>query len=111
MGIGGVPVVNIADWKANTLYEGTASTNPLVRWFWTLVSSWDADQRAKLLLFVTGSSTVPVGGFKHLQGQPGDLRPFTIKQVPLGPGTGKFPKGHTCFNRLDLPAYSCQQDL
>ena len=56
--------------------------------------------RGRLLQFVTGSSKVPPGGFRYLQGHDGDARLFTIER--LGPTAA--PRAHTCFNRLDLPA-------
>ncbi|KAJ1341295.1 hypothetical protein BSLG_004025 [Batrachochytrium salamandrivorans] len=58
-------------------------------------------EKARLLQFVTGTSRIPVNGFKDLQGSDGPRR-FTIEK------TGEIeslPKSHTCFNRLDLPPY------
>jgi len=41
---------------------------PIVRWFWQIVSQYSDERRAQLLQFVTGSSRVPLEGFKALQG-------------------------------------------
>lgn len=38
-----------------------------MQWFWDIVRSYDAEMKARLLQFVTGTSRVPVTGF-------GDLR-------------------------------------
>jgi E3 ubiquitin-protein ligase NEDD4 len=54
-----------------------------------------------LLQFTTGTSRIPVNGFKDLQGSDGPRR-FTIEKA--GEIT-QLPKSHTCFNRIDLPAY------
>ena len=52
---------------------------------------------------------MPVQGFQGLQGNDGTLRPFTIDSVALS--TSKFPRAHTCFNRLDLPLYETEEEL
>ncbi|WZH43631.1 E3 ubiquitin ligase hula [Fusarium acuminatum] len=51
--------------------------------------------------FTTGTSRIPVNGFKDLQGSDGPRR-FTIEKAGEIPN---LPKAHTCFNRLDLPPY------
>ena len=38
-----------------------------VVWFWNIVGSYSEEMRARLLQFVTGSSRVPLQGFKALQ--------------------------------------------
>ena len=40
----------------------------VVQWFWQIVESYSEELRARLLQFVTGSSRVPLQGFKALQG-------------------------------------------
>ncbi len=42
---------------------------PVVKWFWQIVESYSEEMRARLLQFVTGSSRVPLQGFKALQGK------------------------------------------
>lgn len=39
-----------------------------MKWFWKAVEFFDEERRARLLQFVTGSSRVPLQGFKALQG-------------------------------------------
>jgi hypothetical protein len=41
-----------------------------VTWFWRVVESYSEEMRARLLQFVTGSSRVPLQGFKALQVNP-----------------------------------------
>ena len=40
-----------------------------MKWFWQIVSQYSDERRAQLLQFVTGSSRVPIEGFKALQGE------------------------------------------
>ena len=70
-----------------------------VIWFWKIVSGYDEEMRARLLQFVTGSSRVPLQGFKALQGSTGAAGPrlFTLHLVEVD--VKSLPKAHTCFNR------------
>ena len=58
------------------------------------------EMRARLLQFVTGSSRVPLQGFKALQGSTGAAGPrlFTLHLVDVD--VKNLPKAHTCFNRF-----------
>lgn len=78
-------------------------------WFWEIVNSYDEEMRARLLQFVTGSSRVPIQGFKNLQGSTGAGTPrlFTIHLVEAP--TSNLPKAHTCFNRIDIPNYETKE--
>lgn len=55
------------------------------------VRSWDQEKQARLLQFATGTSRIPVNGFKDLQGSDGPRR-FTIEKT--GEIT-QLPKSHT----------------
>lgn len=63
--------------------------------------------RSRLLQFVTGTSRVPMNGFKELYGSSGP-QPFTIEKWG---SPSNLPRSHTCFNRLDLPPYESYQEL
>ncbi|CAJ0646933.1 5706_t:CDS:2 [Entrophospora sp. SA101] len=71
------------------------------------VRSWDSEKKSRLLQFTTGTSRIPVNGFKDLQGSDGPRR-FTIEKA--GDIT-QLPKSHTCFNRIDLPPYKTYDAL
>ena len=43
-------------------------SDPVIRYFWRAVRSFSHQERVALLQFVTGSSRVPLDGFKGLQG-------------------------------------------
>uniref|UniRef100_A0A0V0G8E9 E3 ubiquitin-protein ligase n=1 Tax=Triatoma dimidiata TaxID=72491 RepID=A0A0V0G8E9_TRIDM len=109
--IGGLGSIDIQDWKANTRLKHCTASTPVVVWFWQIVESFSEEMRARLLQFVTGSSRVPLQGFKSLQGSTGASGPrlFTI-HVTDAPQEN-LPKAHTCFNRIDLPAYESKKRL
>ena len=90
------------DWVKNSEYKGYTTEDQPIKWFWKMVKEFDQEKRARLLQFVTGTSRIPVNGFKDLQGSDGP-RKFTIEKVG---NVDMLPKSHTCFNRLDLPPYT-----
>ncbi|XP_059835494.1 E3 ubiquitin-protein ligase SMURF1 isoform X4 [Hypanus sabinus] len=106
--IGGLGKIDIKDWKANTRLKHCTSDSNIVKWFWQTVEMFDEERRARLLQFVTGSSRVPLQGFKALQGAAGP-RLFTIHLIDAN--TENLPKAHTCFNRIDIPPYESYEKL
>ncbi|ERT03450.1 hypothetical protein HMPREF1624_01765 [Sporothrix schenckii ATCC 58251] len=100
--ISGLPDIDIDDWRGNTEYHNYNSAAPQIQWFWRAVRSFDKEERAKLLQFVTGTSKVPLNGFKELEGMNGINR-FNIHR-DYG-DKDRLPSSHTCFNQLDLPEY------
>ena len=109
----GQPKIDMEDWKQNTEYSGDfeicQQDHEVVEWFWTIVESFEANLKARLLQFVTGTSGVPSRGFSVLQGNDGNVRLFTLHGVNLDQCL--YPRAHTCFNRIDLPLYSSIVDL
>ncbi|KAJ2891994.1 hypothetical protein MKZ38_010460 [Zalerion maritima] len=99
--IGGIAEIDVDDWKKHTDYRGYTESDEVIQFFWQTVRSWDGEQKSRLLQFTTGTSRIPVNGFKDLQGSDGPRR-FTIEKAGE---LGNLPKAHTCFNRLDLPPY------
>src|SRR5271163_2832873 len=88
------------------------------------IRTWDAEKKSRLLQFTTGTSRIPVNGFKDLQGSDGPRR-FTIEKAGE---VNALPKSHTwyvlcpyqqltmlmlchSFNRLDLPPYKSYELL
>jgi E3 ubiquitin ligase SMURF1/2 len=67
--IGGLGSIDVEDWKQNTRLKHCTLDTPVVKWFWQIVEIYNAEMRARLLQFVTGSSRVPLQGFKALQGK------------------------------------------
>jgi E3 ubiquitin-protein ligase HUWE1 len=123
--ISGLPEIDVDDWKSNTEYHNYSASSPQIQWFWRAVRSYDKEERAKLLQFVTGTSKVPLNGFQELEGMNGFSR-FNIHR-DYG-NKDRLPSSHTCFNRksphcylqitsanyppeLDLPEYESYEVL
>ena len=68
----------------------------------------DEEDMARLLQFCTGTSKVPLDGFKALQGISGPQK-FQIHRA-YGP-LDRLPAAHTCFNQLDLIEYESKDQL
>ncbi|KAL4635121.1 E3 ubiquitin-protein ligase HECW1-like isoform X1 [Arapaima gigas] len=100
--IAGTAEIDLNDWRNNAEYRGGYHDGHIViRWFWGAVERFNNEQRLRLLQFVTGTSSVPYEGFAALRGSNG-LRRFCIEKWGK---ISSLPRAHTCFNRLDLPAY------
>ncbi|KAI1869310.1 uncharacterized protein JN550_005940 [Neoarthrinium moseri] len=100
--ISGLPDIDVDDWKSNTEYQNYTPSSQQIQWFWRALRSFDKEELAKLLQFVTGTSKVPLNGFKELEGMNGINR-FNIHR-DYG-NKDRLPSSHTCFNQLDLPEY------
>ncbi len=61
----------------------------------------------KIFLLVTGTASVPVGGFKQLMGVHGP-QTFTITKVAE---VNQLPLASTCFNLLKLPPYESLEKM
>ncbi|KAH6996749.1 hypothetical protein EDB80DRAFT_132055 [Ilyonectria destructans] len=106
--ISGLPDIDVDDWKSNTEYHNYNPSSQQIQWFWRALRSFDKEERAKLLQFVTGTSKVPLNGFKELEGMNGVNR-FNIHR-DYG-NKDRLPSSHTCFNQLDLPEYESYDAL
>ncbi|DAZ98341.1 TPA: hypothetical protein N0F65_007148 [Lagenidium giganteum] len=116
--LSGVPDIDVNDWYKHSevrwikLEKPTQAEERVLEWFWEILAAFTPEERARLLQFATGTSRVPVQGFKALTSSDGRVRRFTVQFVPRGPPpTGLMPKGHTCFNRIDLPLYHSMEEL
>ncbi|CAO3592000.1 unnamed protein product [Absidia cylindrospora] len=105
--VGGIAEIDVDDWKKHTDYRGYSEQDEVIQWFWECVRSWDNEKKSRLLQFTTGTSRIPVNGFKDLQGSDGPRR-FTIEKSGE---VNQLPKAHTCFNRIDMPPYRSYQSL
>ncbi|KAL3661192.1 hypothetical protein V7S43_013799 [Phytophthora oleae] len=104
----GVPSIDVDDWKAHTQVSDELPED-LLTWFWEIVEAFSDEERARLLQFTTGSSRVPVQGFKALTSYDGRICHFTLKAVTFPENA--YPRAHTCFNRIDLPLYKSKKEL
>jgi E3 ubiquitin-protein ligase NEDD4 len=105
--IGGMSEIDTDDWISYTDYRGYEKTDQVIEWFWQCIRSWPSERKARLLQFATGTSRVPVNGFKDLQGSDGPRR-FTIDKSG---DPSQLPRSHTCFNRIELPPYEDYESL
>jgi E3 ubiquitin-protein ligase HUWE1 len=106
--ISGLPDINVDDWKNNTDYHNYTAASPQIQWFWRAVRTFEKEEQAKLLQFVTGTSKVPLNGFKELEGMNG----FSKFNIHRDYGNkDRLPSSHTCFNRKPLPSFSHQHTL
>ncbi|KAK3129319.1 hypothetical protein QOZ80_6BG0477560 [Eleusine coracana subsp. coracana] len=106
--ISGLPEIDLNDLKASAEYIGYSAASPVIQWFWEVVKAFSKEDMARLLQFVTGTSKVPLEGFKALQGISGPQR-FQIHKAYGAPD--RLPSAHTCFNQLDLPEYTSKEQL
>ncbi|GLE05584.1 hypothetical protein PINS_up014616 [Pythium insidiosum] len=105
----GLPEIDVADWRRHTSTTPAFANSRVVEWFWEVITQLSEDERARFLQFSTGSSRVPVQGFKGLTSYDGRICPFSLR--PLSNQTRGFPKVHTCFNRVELPLYETKAEL
>ena len=104
--LNGRPFIDIEDWKIFTEYrEPYKSDHYIIKWFWEILSQLTQKQLSNLLMFSTGSSRVPLGGFSSLESNRGSIAKFTIECILYKPNQKNFIKAHTCFNRLDIPCF------
>ncbi|KNC56410.1 E3 ubiquitin-protein ligase NEDD4 [Thecamonas trahens ATCC 50062] len=107
--IGGINDIDVDDWERNTIYRSPFHRrHKVIKWFWKAVRSFSAEQRSRLLQFVTGTSKLPLGGFAELYGSNGKQQ-FTIDKKNGSPNS--LPAAHTCFLRIDLPVYRSYDQL
>lgn len=106
--ISGLPDIDVTDWQQNCSYNNYSASSEQIQWFWRAVKSFDNEERAKLLQFATGTSKVPLNGFKELSGANGTCK-FSIHR-DYG-SLDRLPSSHTCFNQVDLPAYESYETL
>lgn len=94
--ISGLPDINVDDWKNNTEYHNYTAASPQIQWFWRAIRTFEKEEQAKLLQFITGTSKVPLNGFKELEGMNG----FSKFNIHRDYGSkDRLPSSHTCFNR------------
>lgn len=106
--ISGLPDIDVTDLKANTEYHNYTKDSPVIKWLWEILHEFSQEERAEFLQFVTGSSKVPLDGFKALPGM-GGVHKFQIHKSFSD--TSRLPTAHTCMNQLDLPEYTSKEIL
>lgn len=101
----GVPFIDLQDWFDNTEYKAPYTKNhQVIKWFWTVMEEFDQEQLGRILHFTTASTRTPIHGFARLESNRGNCSKFLIESSEFNK-KNPYPKGHTCFNRLELPLY------
>jgi hypothetical protein len=107
----GTTDIDVNDWESSSRYEPSVyAQSPQVVWFWKFVRDMQAEERAKLLFFCTGSMRPPATGFGSLMGFNGGQNRFTVAQIHGG-DHGRLPTASACFNKLYLPGYASEDEL
>ena len=109
--INGTPFIDVDDWRLNTQYKNYNDYDNVIINFWDIISELSQEDLSNFLLFCTGSSRVPIGGFKSLESNRGQISKFEIVKIDYVPGAKNFLRVHTCFNRLDLPDFPDKYSL
>jgi len=98
----GVAFLDVAHLRARTRYgEGVTETTPIIRDFWTALSSFSQEQQELFLKFVCGRSRLPASGEFDM--------PFVVEILDADirtPIDTWLPTARTCFFTLLLPRYS-----
>merc|ERR1712083_791494 len=97
--ISGLNEISVADWRSHCLRKDGIADQTVLR-FWNVVNDMSQQQRSHLLQFVTGSATLPVGGFASLAGYggPGHTHQFTLAPPRNASEHGRgLPTASTCF--------------
>ncbi|XP_030069725.1 apoptosis-resistant E3 ubiquitin protein ligase 1 isoform X3 [Microcaecilia unicolor] len=96
--------ISISDFRTHAVVVGGSwhFREKVMRWFWTVVSSFTQEELARLVQFTTGSSQLPSGGFAVL---------CPSFQIIASPTHNTLPTAHTCFNQLCLPTYDSYEEV
>lgn len=91
-------VIDVNEWRENTVYHGREPTDKDVEWFWEIVQEMTEEERSLLLQFATSMVKPPFFGFRSLN--PHFAIHFTEQ------GDEHLPSSSTCAYLLRLPTYS-----
>ena len=103
----GLPDIDFDDLRAHTTYQGYKSSDVQITHLWNVLRTFSKEEKALFLQFVTGTSKVPLDGFRALHGN-GEIKHFNVHRAY---DTNLLPTAHTCFNQLDLPEYQTEEEL
>lgn len=77
--------VDVEDLMQNVQYRDCSRSDKVVQWFWEVVEEFELEERTSLLFFITGSSSIPYGGFKETK----------ITIIKSNKDTNSLPVAHT----------------
>lgn len=107
--LNGLPFIDVHDWEHNTVYKGSYyKGHQVIKWFWQVMRELNQEQLTKFYHFCTGSTRLPVEGFRALQSNRGETCKFNIESAKYTKETAGLI-AHTCFNRLQMPMYPSKE--
>lgn len=110
--INGRPFIDVEDWYRNTTYKEPYNTqNKIIKWFWEIINELSQKELSNLLMFSTGTSRVPFGGFSALESNRGNISQFMIEPLEYQEGQKNYIRAHTCFNRLSIPEFETKEEM
>ena len=101
-------------WEENEIFDnikaehGITKKSEILKYLIKFMTNLNKEEQKKFLLFTTGTSRLPVGGFKNLNPK------FTVvkRSTEKGESPDNFlPTVMTCQNYLKIPEYSCFEVL
>ncbi|DAZ92904.1 TPA: hypothetical protein N0F65_013066 [Lagenidium giganteum] len=105
----GTDTIDVDDWQRHAESAPNLSGTSTLRWFWEIVREMPIVYRRKLLQFSTGTSRVPLVGFRGLTSHDGRICPFKINGVSYT--STRYFRSRACFNRLDVPLHMSKQEM
>ena len=115
----GIKIIDLVDWKKNTIYKGIYNeNNETIKIFWDYLSEMKQEDLKKFFEFCTGLCNVPINGFGSLKGIGNKVQKFTIEPLidyePVNKKINnefKVIEARTCFNRILLPQYKKKEEM
>ena len=115
----GIKIIDLEDWKKNTIYKGIYNeNNETIKIFWDYLSEMKQEDLKKFFEFCTGLCNVPINGFGSLKGIGNKVQKFTIEPLidyePVNKKINnefKVIEARTCFNRILLPQYKKKEEM
>ena len=117
--LSGQSVININDWKLNTVYKGDfKEKSQVIQFFWEVLSELNNEQLLLFYKFCTGSMGIPIDGFSAISGPRNKIMKFTIESIKdkydkdnNNNKSNKLITAQTCFNSIVLPEYKTKEEM
>ena len=77
--------IALEDLKQSVQYRNCSNYDPLIQWFWEILEDFTQQERVSLLMFLTGSASIPYRGIKE----------FKITIIKTNTSPDHLPVSHT----------------
>jgi len=102
----GQNVFDIEDFVQNVHFDSSIGKNsPLAEQLISVVKGFDHQQQKRFLMFITGSTHLPIGGFATLKKNGNPVR------ITRSPPSKSYPYAYTCYNEFSIPNYSSVDEM